>query len=333
MASNQKYCKTPMPLILKSTYSPPFLFSNGHVQSIYPTLFRNIKGVHYVRERIETPDSDFIDLDWSCIGGNRAVLISHGLEGHSRRSYVLGMIKAFNKRGWDAIAFNFRGCSGEPNRLLRSYHSGETGDLHTVICHIIKQKSYTGLSLIGFSIGGNMTLKYIGEKGSTLSPVIQSAAAISVPCDLKSSAWELSKRSNGLYMKRFLKMFHDKIRLKIQIMPDKINDIGYKSIRTFKEFDDRYTAPIHGFSDAEEYWSKCSCKQFLSEIKIPALLISAQDDPFLPEECYPVTEAKDSRYLVLEIPKSGGHVGFMAFNSANEYWHETRVAAFITENK
>lgn len=322
-----------MPLIPESTYNPPFLFRNGHVQSIYPTVFRYLTGVRYVRERIATPDHDFIDLDWSCVGGRRAVLIAHGLEGHSRRSYMLGMIKAFNKRGWDAIAFNFRGCSGEPNRRLRSYHSGETGDLHTVICHIIKQKPYAGLAIIGFSIGGNITLKYLGEKGSALFPEIQSAAAISVPCDLKSSAEELSKRSNALYMKRFLKMFHEKIRLKMQHMPEKINDIGYKSIRTFKDFDARYTAPIHGFSSVEEYWNKCSCKQFISEIKIPALLISAQDDPFLPEDCFPLKEAKDSHYLVLETPKYGGHVGFIAFNAGNEYWHETRVAAFITENQ
>ncbi len=322
-----------MPLIPESTYCPLFLFRNGHIQSIYPTVFRSITGVHYVRERIATPDHDFIDLDWSCMGGRSAVLIAHGLEGHSRRSYMLGMVKAFNNRGWDAVAFNFRGCSGEPNRRLRSYHSGETGDLHTVICHISDQKPYTGLALIGFSIGGNIILKYLGEKGSTLTPAIQSAAAISVPCDLKSSAEALSKRSNALYMKRFLRMFHAKIRLKMQHMPGKINDIGYKSIRTFKEFDARYTAPIHGFSSAEEYWDQCSCKPFLSAIKIPVLLISAQDDPFLPEKCYPLNEAKDSPYLVLETPRYGGHVGFIACNAANEYWHETRIAAFITENR
>lgn len=128
-------------------------------------------------------------------------------------------------------------------------------------------------------------------------------------------------------------MFHDKIRSKMQILPDKIDDTGYKSIRTFKDFDDRYTAPIHGFTSAEEYWAQCSCKQFLPGIKIPTLLISAQDDPFLPEECYPLAEAKDSRYLVLEIPKYGGHVGFMAYNPDQEYWHETRVASFITAHK
>ena len=322
-----------MPIIAKTTYSPPFLFRNTHVQSIYPTFFRKIKGVNYVRERILTPDSDFIDLDWSRVGADKAVIISHGLEGHSRRSYMLGMIKAFNSRGWDGAAFNFRGCSGEPNRLMRSYHSGATEDLHTVVSHVLKQKSYTSLSLIGFSIGGNLTLKYIGEMSSTLSPLIKSAAAISVPCDLESSSWKLSERSNILYMKRFLKMFHDKIQLKMQIMPDKINDKDYKSIRTFKEFDDRYTAPIHGFSSAKEYWSKCSCKQFIAGIKIPTLLISAQDDPFLPQECYPVEEAEDSRYLFLEMPESGGHVGFIDFKPNGEYWHETRVASFITDDR
>jgi len=319
-----------MPLIPKSTYRPLFLFKNAHIQSVYPTLFRKVRGVNYVRERILTPDGDFIDLDLSSVGSDRAVIILHGLEGHSQRSYMLGMIKACNRRGWDGVAFNFRGCSGEPNRRLRSYHSGETEDLHTVVCHMLKQPRYRMLSLVGFSIGGNITLKYMGERGAKLSPFIKSGGAISVPCDLASSAWKLSERSNVLYMKRFLKMFHGKIRSKMRIMPHKINDRGFKSIRTFKEFDDRYTAPIHGYSSAGDYWSKCSCKQFISEIKIPTLLISARNDPFLSPDCYPVEEAKQSRHLFFEMPESGGHLGFIDFNASGEYWHEKRIASFIT---
>ncbi len=322
-----------MPLISKSEYNPLKIFSNEHVQTIYPTLFRKVKGVNYVRERIFTPDHDFIDLDWSRMGADRAVIVSHGLEGHSRRSYVLGMIKAFNKRGWDGIAFNFRGCSGEPNRLLRSYHCGATEDLHTVVTHVINKKIYTCISLVGFSVGGNLTLMYLGEQNHTVSPLIKSAAAVSVPCDLESSSRKLAERSNRLYMKRFLKMFHEKIRIKMQIMPDKINDTEYHSILTFEEFDNRYTAPIHGFSSAKDYWTKCSCKKFLSGINIPALLINAKDDPFLDKDCYPIKEAKNSPYLFLETPESGGHVGFIDFNSSGEYWHEKRVAKFITGNK
>ncbi|MFZ0482850.1 MAG: alpha/beta fold hydrolase [Desulfobacterales bacterium] len=321
-----------MPLISKSDYNPMVLFSNAHFQTIYPPLFRKVKGVNYVRERILTPDRDFIDLDWSKVGADRAVIVSHGLEGHSRRSYVLGMIKAFNARGWDGIAFNFRGCSGEPNRLIRSYHCGATEDLHTVVSHVIEKKGYSSISLVGFSVGGNLTLMYLGEKNDILPSLIKSAAAVSVPCDLESSSKKLAQRSNMLYMKRFLKMCHKKIRTKMKIMPDKINDANYDSIKTFEDFDNRYTAPIHGFLNAKDYWSKCSCKQYLAGINIPTLLINAQNDPFLGEACYPLEEARNNSYLFFEMPKSGGHVGFVDFKSNGEYWHETKIAAFAANN-
>jgi predicted alpha/beta-fold hydrolase len=321
-----------MPLISNSDYKPLALFSNAHFQTIYPTLFRKVKGVNYVRERIFTPDHDFIDLDWSLVGAERAVIVSHGLEGHSRRSYVLGMIKAFNKRGWDGIAFNFRGCSGEPNRLIRSYHCGATDDLHAVVSHVTDKKRYSSISLVGFSIGGNLTLMYLGEKKYPLIDLIKSAAAVSVPCDLESSAKKLAERSNMFYMKRFLRMFHDKIRIKMQIMPEKINDADYRSIKTFEAFDNRYTAPIHGFLNAKDYWTKCSCKQFLTDINVPSLVINALNDPFLGKPCYPVDEAKKNPYIFLEMPKSGGHVGFVEFKSNGEYWHETRIARFAANH-
>jgi predicted alpha/beta-fold hydrolase len=321
-----------MPLISASNYSPWILFKNAHIQTIFPPLFRKVRNINYVRERIITPDHDFIDLDWSRVGGDKVVIVLHGLEGHSRRSYVLGMISAFNRRRWDAVALNFRGCSGQPNRLLRSYHCGATEDLHAVLRHVMNRKRYTCISLVGFSVGGNLTLMYLGEKKYPISPLIQSAAAVSVPCELESSADKLAQRSNSLYMKRFLMMFHDKIRLKMRMLPDEIDDADYHLIRTFKDFDERYTAPIHGFSSAKDYWTKCSCRQFLSGINIPVLLISARDDPFLGKECYPVNEAKNSRHLYFEMPKYGGHVGFVDFRSGGEYWHEKRIAAFITKN-
>jgi predicted alpha/beta-fold hydrolase len=324
-----------VPLIPKSTYEPPLLFTNPHVQTIYPSLLRQIKDIDYIRERITTPDQDFIDLDWATVGADKLAIVLHGLEGHSKRSYMLGMIKAFNRRGWDGVAFNFRGCSGEPNRRLRSYHSGATEDLHTVVSHILQKKSYRQLFITGFSIGGNLTLKYLGENGSRLWDHIIGAAAISVPCDLASCARQLAKPSNRLYMKRFLKMFHQKIRLKMKIMPGKIDDKDFKSIRTFMAFDERYTAPIHGFSSVGEYYAKCSCKQFIADIKVSTLLLNALDDPFLADECYPLSEAKKSRHVSLETPYFGGHVGFVAFNRAGEYWHESRVTSFasgISEN-
>ena len=193
-----------MPLITTSNYKPPFLFKNGHIQSIFPVLFRKIKTLPYVRQRIETPDNDFIDLDWSCVGAQRAAVVSHGLEGHSRRAYMQGMISALNRRGWDGVAFNFRGCSGQPNRLVRSYHSGATEDLHHVIRHVIAKQRYSAIALVGFSIGGNLTLKYLGEAVQK-SSLIKCAAAISVPCDLEACARKLSAPSNTIYLKRFLR--------------------------------------------------------------------------------------------------------------------------------
>ncbi|GBC59665.1 alpha/beta hydrolase [Desulfonema ishimotonii] len=319
-----------MPLISHSDYRPPALLGNGHLQTIYPSLFRKVPGIRYCRERIPTPDGDFIDLDHSPVGSGRAVIISHGLEGHTDRSYVKGMVRAFNRCGWDAVAWNFRGCSGQPNRLLRSYHSGATDDLHTVVCHLLDTRKYDALALIGFSVGGNITLKYAGEKGRNLSPRIRCAATVSVPCDLKACARKLAETGNTLYMKRFLLDFREKIREKMAIMPGRIDDRGFEAIRTFTAFDNRYTAPLNGFADASEYYAQCSSGPFIPDIARPTLLISARNDPFLTPACFPVAEAANNPYFFLEIPASGGHVGFIRFNSPGEYWHETRIVSFVT---
>jgi predicted alpha/beta-fold hydrolase len=318
-----------MPLIKHSTYTPPLLFKNRHLHTIYPSLFRNVRGVSFTRERIDTPDGDFLDLDWSRVGSDKIIMAVHGLEGSSRSGYIPGILKTFNRRGWDGVAMNLRGCSGEPNRLLRFYHAGATEDLDTAVQHVLDRNSYTQLALAGFSIGGNLTLKYLGERGTDLPHQITKAAAISTPCDLKSCAWKLSEASNQLYLKNFLWGFRRKIRAKKQIMPDKIHDHNFHTIKTLKDYDDRYTAPIHGFADAEDYWAKCHCKQFLADIRVPTLLINALDDPFLTEESYPYDEAEQNPDLFLETPSFGGHVGFVALNSDAEYWHETRVTSFI----
>ena len=318
-----------MPLIEHSTYTAPCIFRNRHLHTIYPALFRKVTAVAFIRERIDTPDGDFLDLDWSRIGSDKLVVAIHGMEGSSRSRYIPGMIKAFNRRGWDGVAYNLRGCSGEPNRRLRFYHSGDTDDLEVVIRHILAQHSYRKLAIVGFSLGGNITLKYVGERGTSLAKEIIRAAAISTPCDLESSAWQISEKSNAIYLKNFLREFHRKIRVKMQLMPGQISDKNFHKITTLQDYDDRYTAPIHGFADARDYWTKCSAKQFLPDIRIPALLINALDDPFLREQSYPFEEARQSRYLFLETPPKGGHVGFVALNPEHEYWHETRVTAFM----
>jgi predicted alpha/beta-fold hydrolase len=311
-----------------TNYKPPFLLKNAHIQTIFPSIFRKLPSVCYKRERIETPDNDFIDLDWAAIQSKKLVIISHGLEGNSNRKYVKGMVNALNKNGWDALVYNFRGCSGEANKLLKSYHSGYTDDLALAIEHAKKKGIYDAIALMGFSIGGNITLVYLGR--DKVDPIVKTAAVLSVPCDLKGSAEYLAKLQNKLYMKRFLMMFHEKIKDKIKTMPGQIEDKDFNKIKNFKEFDDRYTAPIHGFKDALDYWEKCSSRQFIHNIKIPTLIINAKNDPFLSDVCYPVKESKNNKNITLEMPDSGGHVGFITFNKENIYWSEQKIVNFIS---
>ncbi len=322
-----------MPFIEQLSYTPPWFFKNRHIHTIYPAIFRKVRGISFTRERIDTPDGDFIDLDWSRVGSDNVVIAVHGLEGSSGSRYMPGILKAFNRRGWDGVAMNLRGCSGEPNRLLRFYHAGVSEDLHIVVDHVLARNTYAQLAIVGFSIGGNLTLKYLGEQSVWLPQAITRAAAVSAPCDLESTAWKLSEKSNVIYLKNFLRSFRQKIRAKMQIMPDKISDSNYHEIKSIKNYDDRYTAPLHGFANAEDYWTTCSSRQFLSNIRIPTLLINALDDPFLRKESYPFEEARHSRDLFLETPFSGGHSGFVALNSEHEYWHETRITSFIIKEK
>src|SRR5439155_11438764 len=280
---------SPMPLI-DSTYRCRWLLFSGHWRTLWPSLVRRVRVVAYRRERIGTPDGDFLDLDWAKNGSQRVAVLAHGLEGDSKRHYMLGMVNALVKRVWDAVAWNARGCSGEPNRVLRFTHSGATEDLQTVISHITSASDYSTITLIGFSLGGNLTLKYLGERGQELDPRIKAAVAFSVPCDLQSSSIQLAKPWNWIYMQRFLATLHDKIRAMMKIMPGRIDDRGYGQLRNFKDFDDRYTAPIHGFRDAKDYWRKCSCKPFLRDIQVPTLLVNARNDPLLADACYPIEE-------------------------------------------
>src|ERR1043166_7532231 len=182
-----------MPVINGSTYVPPWFLANGHLQTLLPTMIRRVRGVAYQRERITMPDNDFLDLDWARAGSRKLAVLAHGLEGDSKGHYILGMVKALVKRGWDAVAWNARGCSGEPNRVLRFTHSGATEDLHAVISHVTASCNYSQIALIGFSLGGNLTLKYVGERGRELDPSIKAAVAFSVPCDLYSGSTQLAK--------------------------------------------------------------------------------------------------------------------------------------------
>ncbi|MEA1785617.1 alpha/beta fold hydrolase [Arenibacter sp. GZD96] len=318
-----------MPLVT-SAYNPPLLFRNGHWATIYAGTLRKVTGLLQERERIPLPDGDFLDLDWSFAKEvtSKVVILLHGLEGSAQRPYITGSAKQFNKMGYDACAVNFRGCSGEPNLLFRSYHSGATEDLEAVIHYILETKSYSNIVIKGFSLGGNLALKYLGE-GRKLPKEITGAVAVSVPCHLHSSLLQLLKPKNWLYARRFKTHLVEKLTLKQTLYPHKISKDALSSIRTLKDFDDVYTSKAHGFSNALEYYEKCSCLQFLSAIKIPVLLINAKNDSFLGKECYPLGISEKSDQLYLEMPNYGGHVGF--YGTQNSTYTEQRAIEFLKE--
>ncbi|MEM8895586.1 MAG: alpha/beta fold hydrolase, partial [Bacteroidota bacterium] len=229
-----------MPVISKSSYRKrPFYLINGHMETVVPSLFRKVKGVEYERERLELEDGDFLDLDWLKGGNERLLIVSHGLEGNSDRHYVKGTAKYFHERGWDVLAWNYRSCSGEMNRLPRMYHHGVTDDLEAVINHGLSQ-GYKEANLVGFSMGGSTTLKFLGEQGSQVDARITGAAVFSVPCNLWDSAVQLTKKSNNFYKNRFLNKLKKKVAQKAEMYPDIINTEGLDKMTSFSEFDERY---------------------------------------------------------------------------------------------
>lgn len=312
--------------ILPSTYRPPWGLGNGHLQTILPVLFRRVGTITCQRERIETPDGDFLDLDWNRDHRSESLLIiTHGLEGNSANASVQGMASAFHRAGWDTLAWNLRGCSGEPSRLLRTYHSGASEDLECVIAHATG--TYRRIALVGFSIGGNLTLKYLGDHGSLIDPRILGAVAFSVPCDLASSARVMESRVNSIYMHHFLRNLRRKIREKSFAFPEAVSTKGLGRIRTFREFDGAYTARLNGFLSAEDYSARASSKPSLTGITVPTLLVNALNDPFLGPECFPREEAGTNPNLHLELPESGGHLGFIT--RGEQYWSESRAVEFL----
>ena len=316
-----------MPLI-QSTYKSPFWLFNAHAATILPSLFRKVEGVHYKRERISTPDNDFMDLDWLENDSDNLLLLSHGLEGSSNRHYMKGPALYFSERGWDVVAWNCRSCSGEINRQPRMYHHAATDDLETVIRHIINKNKYKQVVLAGFSMGGNLILKYLGENGNEIPKQITKAITFSVPCNLGDSADRLSKNL-AFYRKRFLAKLKMKMKKKSHLFPHIIAVDGLDEINEFRAFDERYTAPLHGFRNADHFYASGSASQYLSGITIPALIVNALNDPFFPDSCYPFNIAKNLANVYLETPKKGGHVGFMLSKSEN--WMEKRIWQFIHE--
>ena len=297
------------------------------MQTILPVLLPRRITLPFTRTRLELEDGDFLDLDWARAGHGRLAIMQHGLEGSTSQAYIRGMAATLQSAQWDVLAWNFRGCGGEPNRLPRAYHSGDTGDLAAVIAHAAEE--YSRIALIGFSLGGNVTLKYVGE--APPHPAVVAAAAVSVPLDLASSARKLDRRwSNRIYLRRFLVPLIAKIEAKALHFPGELNTGGIRAIRSFQEFDGRYTAPLHGFRDADDYWKRASSRQFLPGIAVPTLILNARNDPFLTPDSLPFAEAEANPSLFLEAPESGGHVGFLDFARGMQPWSERRVAEFVS---
>lgn len=280
--------------------------------------------VTFERERMELPDGDFLDLDRIDAGSDRTVVISHGLEGSTRDACVRGTAAVFREHGWNVIAWNYRGCSGEPNRLPRAYHSGDTADLAAVVARAASPV----VALVGFSLGGNLTLKYLGE--GAVHPAVSGAVAVSAPIDLASSARAIDRHwVNRVYLRRLIVRLMRKIRGKARQFPDRTEFANLAGVRGFEVFDDRFTAPLHGFASGADYWARCSAKPLLGRIRVPALLVNALDDPFLTPECFPFDEARNSGNLFLEAPRHGGHLGFIDTVFQPFTWIERRTFEFL----
>lgn len=316
-----------MPLVKNSEYNYPRYLFNGHLQTIFPSIFRNQISLPFESERIKTSDDDFLDLDWLKHGSSNLVIISHGLEGNSRRPYMVGMARHFFSKGFDVLNWNYRGCGEELNLKPIFYHSGATYDLDRIISHA--EPAYENIYLIGFSLGGNLTFKYLGEKRK-LNPKIKKAVGISVPLHLESSCIKISSPQNVLYANRFLRTLKEKVVKKSLKFPDEVPTGILRKIKTLQDFDNFYTGPLHGFQDAHDYYEKNSALYYLENITIPTLLLNAQNDPFLSEKCFPVSMARKLDKVWMEFPKYGGHVGFSPRKSEDIYWSEKRAFEFIT---
>jgi uncharacterized protein len=322
-----------MPIIYRSAYpgSPRYLF-NGHLQTVVPSVFRKVKGVNYERERLTLTDGDFVDLDWLDTGSKKLVILTHGFEGDSHRHYIKGTAKLFAQNGWDALAWNCRSCSGEMNTSFRLYNHGEIGDIEEVINHALRTKKYETVVLVGYSMGGNISLKYVGVKGHEIPDVVRGVAAFSAPTNLKTSAQLLDLPKNKLYRERFMKKLVRKITHKDSLFPNRVDLNKLKEVKVWKDFDDFFSAPVNGYRDADDFYEQGSAVNFLEGVQIPVLICNAQNDPILNEDCAPKALAEKHPLIYVETPATGGHVGFLVKNDEFS-WAERRALEFLTQLK
>lgn len=318
-------------------FRPPPWARGPHAQTLLARILRPASRTAFTRERLETPDGDFLDVDWGPEPDRAArapvVLLLHGLEGSSERRYVRNLARELLARGLRPVALNFRGCSGEPNRALRFYHSGETGDPSWLLQVIRERLPRRPLGAVGFSLGGNVLLKMLGERDDGGAGLVDAAAAMSVPYDLAAGCALLERSFMGrLYAEYFLRSLRRKVDLKAESLGSRIDLEAARRASTIREFDDRVTAPLSGFRDAAEYYAECSSQRFLEGIGVPTLLLHAVDDPFLPAASIPRAQADRNDRVRLVVERRGGHVGFLEGSPrAPRFWGEESCASFLAE--
>ncbi len=307
-------------------YKAPFLLRNGHLNTLYAYWFCKVPAPSFTRSKMNTQDGDFIDLDWLQTGSNKLLLLLHGLEGSTNSSYIRRMSTLAHQSGYDVCAMNHRSCGGQLNLKPTLYHSGFTQDLHQLVQML--QERYAHIAIAGYSLGGNVLLKYLGDGVYTIPKAVKAAVAISTPVHLSSCAVALSRPTNYLYEMGFLKGLKKKMIIKAEQHPAVLDKAVIYPIRRLVEFDHKVTAPLHGFRDAEDYYERCSSLPFLKQIKTHSLLVNALDDPMLGEASYPFDNKNPKLHFL--APKHGGHVGFAGFHS-RFYWIDRIVLDFIQQ--
>jgi predicted alpha/beta-fold hydrolase len=313
-------------------YRAPWWLPGGHLQTIYAYFLKRETHLCLRRERWHTPDNDFIDLDWLDSGDNSASLLVlfHGLEGCSSSHYAKSLMNHARRRHWRGVVSHFRGCSGEHNRLVRAYHSGDSSEIDWILRRLKENNPKAKIYALGVSLGGNVLLKWLGEQGERALEIVEKAAAVSAPVDLAAAAGVLDRGCRKLiYTRYFLRTLKQKSLYKIAKHQLRIDLRQVRAASTFRQFDDLFTAPVHGFDSAEDYWAKSSSKGWLAQIQVPTLLLNARNDPFLPAAALPDT-GEVSPYVTLEYPESGGHVGFVSGRFPGDLnWLPQRILSFF----
>jgi len=319
---------------LYKPYVAPSWLPGGNAQTIYPFFLRSLIIPAYQRERLELDDGDFIDIDWLDNSIDRPLVIMfHGLEGGSSSHYARSIMGLFQELGWRGAVVHFRGCSGTPNRLPRAYHAGDSEEIDRIL-HKIREKnkslsSSAPLYVIGISLGGNALLKWLGEQGKKASDMIDGAITISVPLDLVAAGKALDSGFNRLYTQHFLGTLKKKVLRKLDNFPGLFDAVAVAKCTTLYQFDNLVTAPLHGFSNTDEYWALSSSKPWLKHIQVPTLVINARNDPFMPSSSLPA-QTDVSCSVTLEFPAEGGHVGFLSSPfPGNLTWLPERVVRFF----